>query len=628
MSSEKAQHVLLDLLSLRNALKRDPEGYEDEFTQQASHFAARFDLFSLQAASGSPAGDATLGLEPSSSTHKVSPQSKAFGEVIDFLSHCLPLYPNHEIRSSFCGQLLFLLQNFYDHLDAHLRKVLVQSLILLRNRKVVTSLELLPTFFQLFQCPDKTLRATLYSHILNDLIRCNTELSQKQNTQLRNFMYHVALSVADTQDADKPDQFMPVACSTLSRKAVSLLMDLYRRRVWNDPKTANVLAETCFSEDGNIVIGSLRFFIDIQYRREEEEAAGESVANLTDKVTKLEQSRNSKTGKKDKKLKRMQERKRKAEELVSDATAIDGSLFGALEELFSPQRFAERLFAVLRTSKHPFETRLLYMNVISRTLACHKVYLGNFFPFMQKYMRPHQKYVTQILAYCVQAVHEDVPVEEPLQGILKCLCDEFISDRSGPESMAVGLNAVRMMCSRQPEVMTQEVLNDLVLYKKDRHKSVVVAARGLIGVFREKNPELLHKRDRGRPKEQEEPESDPEHQEHGEDESDEESVDEYTDHSAIIDPLLMSGYQKRRRQEIEERREEIKEKGVYGAKIMVRGGSTNDEKVRLKPFQMTKYSKRVRDKIAMSLTGQMKKKSSHVTTMSERSQHKRRKRRH
>ncbi len=41
-------------------------------------------------------------------------------------------------------------------------------------------------------------------------------------------------------------------------------------------------------------------------------------------------------------------------------------------------------------------------------------------------------------------------------------------------------------------------VQDLVLYKKFRNKEVAAAARGLIGLFRELNPSMLEKKDRGR----------------------------------------------------------------------------------------------------------------------------------
>lgn len=49
--------------------------------------------------------------------------------------------------------------------------------------------------------------------------------------------------------------------------------------------------------------------------------------------------------------------------------------------------------------------------------------------------------------------------------------------------------------------MSQDLLQDLALYKKYKDKSVMMAARSLITLYREQLPDLLHKKDRGRPTE-------------------------------------------------------------------------------------------------------------------------------
>lgn len=67
--------------------------------------------------------------------------------------------------------------------------------------------------------------------------------------------------------------------------------------------------------------------------------------------------------------------------------------------------------------------------------------------------------------------------------------------------MAVGLNAVREVSARCPLAMTEELLRDLVLYKKSKDKSVIMASRSLVQLFRAVNPTLLHRKDRGRPTE-------------------------------------------------------------------------------------------------------------------------------
>lgn len=62
--------------------------------------------------------------------------------------------------------------------------------------------------------------------------------------------------------------------------------------------------------------------------------------------------------------------------------------------------------------------------------------------------------------------------------------------------LSFSLNAVREVCSRCPLAMTGDLLGDLAQYKKYRNKAVVASARSLIQLYRSKNPDLLHKKDR------------------------------------------------------------------------------------------------------------------------------------
>ena len=66
------------------------------------------------------------------------------------------------------------------------------------------------------------------------------------------------------------------------------------------------------------------------------------------------------------------------------------------------QTFAERLFGRLQRTNERLETRLAMMGVISRAVGVHKLLLLNFYPFLQKYIQPHQRDVTHILAILVQ----------------------------------------------------------------------------------------------------------------------------------------------------------------------------------------------------------------------------------
>lgn len=98
--------------------------------------------------------------------------------------------------------------------------------------------------------------------------------------------------------------------------------------------------------------------------------------------------------------------------------------------------FCERLFGNLRKSTERFEVRLMQMNFISRLIATHQLVrtrlllaiwligssqlVPNFYPFLLKYMQPHQQHITHILAYAAQACHELVWIQTLLASIPHC----------------------------------------------------------------------------------------------------------------------------------------------------------------------------------------------------------------
>jgi len=96
-----------------------------------------------------------------------------------------------------------------------------------------------------------------------------------------------------------------------------------------------------------------------------------------------------------------------------------------------------------------------------------------------------------------QSCHDLIP-PETLSPIISEIANNFVSDRSSNEVVAIGINTIREVCVRCPLAMNEDLLQDLVQYKKIKDKGVIVAARSLINFYREKFPALLQKKDRGR----------------------------------------------------------------------------------------------------------------------------------
>lgn len=61
-------------------------------------------------------------------------------------------------------------------------------------------------------------------------------------------------------------------------------------------------------------------------------------------------------------------------------------------------------------------------------MGVHKLLLLNLYPFLQKYIAPHQRDVTVVLAALVQGVHELVPPDS-LAPVLRQLVDNFVHDK-------------------------------------------------------------------------------------------------------------------------------------------------------------------------------------------------------
>ncbi|GAX82660.1 hypothetical protein CEUSTIGMA_g10086.t1 [Chlamydomonas eustigma] len=464
-----AAYAGADLLALQGNVKRDPDGYKDEFLLQYRHFLALMDLFKL----------------------KPSKESKELGDLALFMAQVVKCYPSEMV--TFSSLVMELLDTHYAVLDTGLRRMLVQALILMRNRSQLDAMTVMPLFFRLFRCQDKQLRHQLFKHIVSDIKNSNKHhRNEKLNKSLQNFMYGV---ISDDNEA-------------AAKKSLAVCTELWRRHVWRDARTVNVIASAAFHKSSRIMLAVLKFFLGQDAadeagsdgedneggRKDWDEEAKSKMPTKEDIYRAHNKGTKSSKKKKERKLARVLQTVKKATRKGQESHSES---FAALHLLHDPQTFAEKLFSRMQTGHEKFETRMAMIQVLSRIIGVHKLLVLNFYPYLQKYIAPHQRDVTVILASLVMACHELVPPEN-LAPVLKQLVDQFVHDKARPEVMTVGLKTVRELCMRTPLVMNETLLQDLAMYRKFREKEVATAARGLIGLFRELNPSMLSKKDRGR----------------------------------------------------------------------------------------------------------------------------------
>jgi protein SDA1 len=75
--------------------------------------------------------------------------------------------------------------------------------------------------------------------------------------------------------------------------------------------------------------------------------------------------------------------------------------------------------------------------VISRLIGIHELFIFNFYPYITRFIQPHQRQVTRILQFAAQASHELVP-PEIIEPVNKTIANNFVTERNSSDVMAIG----------------------------------------------------------------------------------------------------------------------------------------------------------------------------------------------
>jgi protein SDA1 len=49
------------------------------------------------------------------------------------------------------------------------------------------------------------------------------------------------------------------------------MIELYKRKIWNDDKTVNVISEACLNDNPKILVAACKFFLTLDYDFESDE---------------------------------------------------------------------------------------------------------------------------------------------------------------------------------------------------------------------------------------------------------------------------------------------------------------------------------------------------------------------
>jgi len=447
-----------DLAYLQGLVKSDPHMYKDEAMKQYQQFLTQYEIFQL----------------------KPTKEHKEFSSFIKFLSQVAPCYPT-ELKT-FPPQIAELLENSAQILEPKLRETLVRALVLLRNRNLLSPTSLLPLFFKLFRIQDKPLRQILRTHIVSDICKSNAHKRNNElNRTLQNFMYGML--------KDSSSQ----AC----RESLGVMIELWRRNVWTDGKTVNVISTGIFHKDPKVIAQTLQFFLSADHRYTDENK--EDLPTKAAIVKKYGALHSRKTKKRKHKLeaKLSDLKKKKTNELKNETVDEKQYNYAAMTSINDPQTYCEKVFNIMKSSPHGFDLRIQLMSFISRLITANLLMVDGFYSYMQKYAQPHTQNITQILAILAQSSHHLVS-PDVLEPILQHIANSFVTDRRPVEVIAIGLNTIREICARAPLIMNPTLLKDLCQYKRHKDKGIMMASKSLIALFRAINPAILPRRERGK----------------------------------------------------------------------------------------------------------------------------------
>ncbi|EJD54169.1 protein required for actin cytoskeleton organization and cell cycle progression [Auricularia subglabra TFB-10046 SS5] len=464
-----------NLPQLQNLIKRDPDAYREEFLQQWAHYNSLREIFHLNA----------------------DDKSNNFRELLTFIAQVSPCYPKD--TKDFASHLSALLLEHFALLSPDLRLSIVHNLVMLRNKDVLSSIDLLKTLFPLLaRARAAPLRSLIRQTILTDLKTANAKTKNMRLNRAVQAMLFAMLErgmdaqVVGDKGKARADAGPEGNSGGEALWAVLLTKELWKTGVWNDNKSVAIVALGCMHPNVKVQSASMHFFLG-EDNNDDEDSEDEGPD-----MKKLQHQRtiNKKTRSGDKKIAKAAKTARKKRGKDKTKTSVN---FPALQLINDPQTFAEKLYDKLQRHDklYSLDHKVLHLQLLSRVMGAHKLCVLGFYTYIVRYLTYHQLQVTLILVSLAQSVHDLTP-PDALTPVLRKLAHEFVHPGVGPEVIAAGINAIREVCRRQPWAMEEDLLGDLVEYRKSRDKGVVTAARGLLALYREVNPGLLKRRERGK----------------------------------------------------------------------------------------------------------------------------------
>ncbi|SGY79834.1 BQ5605_C008g05232 [Microbotryum silenes-dioicae] len=504
--------ITTSLPSLQNLIKRSSDSYAEEFAVQWARFGSLVKI--VQLGLGGAKGDEDKLREVTGFVCQVAHLYPTMTSSLpSTLSNLLLSSAPTPATSSAAGSISLVGNGVSGggvQLGPEMRKTMMQGLVLLRRREVISGVELLKTLFPLLSLTTSpNLRSFILKTILGDIRNANLKTKNlKLNRMVQGLLFGMIEKGIDAEaerlgTGVKPSRRgdVKIVGAREAMWAVKIASDLWRKNVWRDARTVSIVASACFHPDTKVQSAAMHFFLALPDGSKEggQDSSDEEDEGPDIKTVKHRQEINKKRKSTERRAKKdIKNANAKRRQREAAAAEVTGN-FSALQLLNDPQTFGEKLYQSLvkYDRSYTLDHKVLVMQLFGRVCGSHKLTVLSFYSYIVKYLTHHQLQITAILVALAESVHELTPPDE-LTPVVRKLAHEFVHSGVAAEVNAAGLNAITEICRRQPWCMEKDLLDDLVEYRLSKDKGVMVAARGLLALYREVNPGLLQRRDRGK----------------------------------------------------------------------------------------------------------------------------------
>ena len=444
---EKYEFLIQMLPQYQDRVKRDKESYKEEFLKILKKFEEQFNIFLFNP----------------------SRKIKGFKELLMFFAHLSHLFKEETafIPKGLCK----IISENYLTIPHEVRLTIVDSLSIMCKSGILSLLEVIPLFFNLMRCQDKILRKRLTDYIISSLTKVNEKHKNVNiNKNIQNFCEKLL------EDSNKK----------LARKTLNIIVNLYQKKIWNDSRTINMLANIAVNaKDIKISSAACKFFLSEYDTEQGDSSDEEDLEELKNKYKLLGKGYSQKTKKRKAKLKQLMksiERKEERNKKIKTNTN-----FLPIDQLNDPYTFAEKLFHLMSSFQSGnFSHKLIILRLLGRILGRHRLIINNFFNSMIPLIKAEQKDLNIILASIIEATHDQIPPIE-LESLIKKLFDFFISDVLPPQQITLGLHTLYGIMERCPYCINEEYFNICEELRNYKNKSVANAARAVCNLYKEHN---------------------------------------------------------------------------------------------------------------------------------------------